>query len=531
MPISASICPLLHSYTYIVIEQSFHERKMKVLSTEISFLCMLLTATAQPIMYWELRGLLLADEQRTNLGGSLNFEIGERAANDILMSAKQKEINEAFAELTTFLPARNFMNLVENITESEVFKIIEKMPKGGVLHCHDTGMTSEDYILKNITYRDNLYVCEINGSLSFRFFDSPNDHCNWELLSALREKMIHAENIDRRIHQQISMKVDNPEDVYANSSVAWLKFQSIFATNNPLLTYRPIFFDYVYQGLQELYDDNVFYVELRTTLPHLYELNGTEYGPLETIRAYKEIADRFIADHPDFIGLKVIYAPPRFVNLTRFDEYGRILKEAIRNYPGFVIGFDLVGEEDAGHPLSYFADKLRTFHSDIKFFFHAGETNWYGTSTDNNLLDAVLLNTKRIGHGFALTKHPRVLDIVKKRKIAIEVNPISNQVLRLVTDLRNHPASALFAENVPVVVSNDDPGTWSARALSYDFYEAFMGIMSANADLRSLKQLALNSIVFSGMDYTERARALTLWKKKWANFIGDLVAGNTVICA
>lgn len=49
-------------------------------------------------------------------------------------------------------------------------------------------------------------------------------------------------------------------------------------------------------------------------------------------------------------------------------------------------------------------------------------------STDENILFAILLNTTRIGHAFALTKHPRLMAMVKKRDIAIEVNPISNQV-------------------------------------------------------------------------------------------------------
>lgn len=68
-------------------------------------------------------------------------------------------------------------------------------------------------------------------------------------------------------------------------------------------------------------------------------------------------------------------------------------------------------------------------------------------------IDAVLLGTKRIGHGFSLVKYPNILKIVKKLKIGIEVNPISNQVLKLVDDLRNHPAAILFSDDYPVVIS------------------------------------------------------------------------------
>ena len=55
-------------------------------------------------------------------------------------------------------------------------------------------------------------------------------------------------------------------------------------------------------------------------------------------------------------------------------------------------------------------------------------TDWEGTRVDDNVLDAVLLNTTRIGHGYALLKHPEVMRLIKERYIGIEVNPISNQV-------------------------------------------------------------------------------------------------------
>lgn len=123
---------------------------------------------------------------------------------------------------------------------------------------------------------------------------------------------------------------------------------------------------------------------------------------------------------------------------------------------------------------------------------------------------------------YALTSHPFLLELVKTIGIAIEVNPISNQVLKLVDDLRNHAARPLFSEGYPIVVSNDDPGLWGARALSYDFYEAFMALMSAHADLRSLKQLAMNSLIYSTLSDSEKKKALDIWQKKWNDFVMNI---------
>lgn len=114
------------------------------------------------------------------------------------------------------------------------------------------------------------------------------------------------------------------------------------------------------------------------------------------------------------------------------------------------------------------------------------------------------------------------MDLVEKEKIAIEINPISNQVLKLVEDMRNHPGGYFFAKNFPVVVASDDPGFWNVNGLSHDFYEAFVGMMSRNADLRALKQLAINSITYSTLSESEKQTALKLWKRKWEKFIDRL---------
>ena len=70
------------------------------------------------------------------------------------------------------------------------------------------------------------------------------------------------------------------------------------------------------------------------------------------------------------------------------------------------IGFDLVGHEDPLKPLAYYIAPLKKFVRrqkelgiDIPFIFHAGETLGDGTAADMNLYDAILLGTKRIGHG------------------------------------------------------------------------------------------------------------------------------------
>lgn len=188
-----------------------------------------------------------------------------------------------------------------------------------------------------------------------------------------------------------------------------------------------------------------------------------------------------------------------------------------------MVGFDLVGQEELGRPLIDFVEPLLKMPEHINFYFHAGETNWFGSAIDDNLVDAVLLGTKRIGHGYAITKHPITMRLARMLDIAIEVCPVSNQVLQLGVDYRNHPAALFLAANVPVVISSDDPSFWRCDPLSHDFYFAFLGIAPMNADLRFLKSLALNSIKYSAMGSKEKQVAFVKWQRLWDKWIDQLL--------
>ena len=68
--------------------------------------------------------------------------------------------------------------------------------------------------------------------------------------------------------------------------------------------------------------------------------------------------------------------------IFQLEENLKLAVTLTQELPGFFIGFDLVGQEDLGRPLLDFADKLieAKDQSGLKYFFHAGETNWQGNN-------------------------------------------------------------------------------------------------------------------------------------------------------
>lgn len=78
-------------------------------------------------------------------------------------------------------------------------------------------------------------------------------------------------------------------------------------------------------------------------------------------------------------------------------------------------------------------------------FFHAGETH---DNEITNIHAALLMNAKRIGHGFQLSLFPNLIKEIIEKDVCIEMCPLSNFVLGYTLDLRMHPCRFLLAQGV-----------------------------------------------------------------------------------
>ncbi|ALC41757.1 Adgf-B [Drosophila busckii] len=483
---------------------------------------------ATPAAYRKVRDIVCTYERAGGIGSDLQLTANEKQANDVIMALKLAEYQRGIMDPTQFAPGYHIFQMLYKIKQSPLFKVISSMPKGGALKTHDTSMCSSEFLIK-LTHKPHLWVCTREDGrqyeiVQFRYAreqpSSNHQDCSWLRMEELRES-----RGDRNVHEYLRARFSMyPLSRPQSNADAWSNMMSIFRLVDGLVKYEPNWGEYYYNALKEFHADEVQYVEVRSLLPRLYSLDGQKLQVSDTVKVYNEQLQRFKQQHPDFIDSKLIYAPLRHIDAAKLATHVKLCTELNAAYPELLIGFDLVGQEDLGYPLSAFAMELLKLPQHINFYFHAGQTNWYGSPVDENLVDAVLLGTRRIAHGYALCKHPLIMQLVKQLGIAIEVCPVGNQVLQLGTDYRNHPAASFIANNIPFVISSGNPSFWRTTPLSHDFYLTFLGIAPMNADLTFLKRLAKNSIKYSALKDEDKAKANEKWKLKWDKWIDDVIA-------
>lgn len=505
---------------------------MHTLALYAAAFALITNAYILPDNYEEKRTALLEEETQVAVGGKIHLTEDENIANEILMKWKHQELDHSFKNPQHFNFSKHYFSYKKHIPNSKVYQIIRRMPKGAALHVHSSLMLNASVLVK-LTYLDHLYVCDVNGDMRLQFSEStPQRPCRtkWTLVSDLRKASGDADAFDSQFKDHFTLYKDDGDDYSTlDINTVWNRFDKVYYAIKGIVSYRPAREMYWYETLKQFYEDNVMYVEVRSGLHGLYELDGSRHDKKHMVELYKEITNKFIQEHPDFIGVMLIVTKHRAKSIDEVLDTLNYTRKLKAEMPDMIAGFDLVGQEDLGKPLTDFLPILTEAKDDIDYYLHAGETAWQGTSTDENLVDAILLGSKRIGHGYALTKHPTLLKAVIKRNIALEVNVISNVVLALVNDVRNHPLATYLAMGLPVVISSDDPGAWSAAPLSHDFFVAFMGVASKRADLRMLKQLALNSITYSALDEARKAQFFDVFNKRWDTFIQDVISDQSLV--
>ena len=450
---------------------------------------------------------------------------------NIILSSQEEEVNQKLIALRQgmirqyqqqhfFPPAHNFYQSKRLIEQTQLFRILRKMPKGGILHLHPGASGNLRWVVETALKTPNCYVYWKEGHPTFvkgqlDFFKPAMVPEGFYSVWSLSKTVPHfADSLYNLLTFDAGMNRPGTD--------VWREFEACFQRVGRFVRYQPVFRNFFREAFATLAEDGVQHVELRTFLGvGLHDLDHPPgYYTTDTlVRYYQEAVYDTQKKYPDFTA-KLIYTNHRFQPQQVIDRDVERAFRMRKRYPDWITGYDLVAEEDRGQPTRYYLDtwlKLdsleQVYGIDLPLFLHDGESDWISR---DNLYDAVTLGSRRIGHGFNLFLFPSLVEAVRAHDVNVEVSPLSNQILGYVQDLRVHPARALLQQGVQCSINPDDPAVFGYEGVTYDYWAIFL---AWELDLRALKKLAMNSITYSSLSDTEKETAMQRWQQRWDTFI------------
>jgi adenosine deaminase CECR1 len=404
--------------------------------------------------------------------------------------------------------------LKERIEQTELFQVIDQnMPKGAILHLHESSCGSLDWVIGHALYNyDELYVywnLDDESDLqsgTLKFFKN---------YSLVPEGYFKAQELNATV-ESFEVKL---QSLYTAKGEGWTSFGAIFKRIDALIHYLPSYLEFLSDAFTRMISNGILHIELRTdSMSFFKDLDGNLVDQEIAAKSIINLCQNF----EDKLSVRFIAYAFRYAPETTEEEELRKAFELKAMFPNYFIGFDLVGMEDTATTLSALELFLKTkpdlekeFGFEMPLYLHDGESSNPG---DSNLVDALLLNSKRVGHGLNLVYYPLIEKILVDKRIAVEVAPLSNHILGYIADLRFHPAAGYLRRGVPMTLSSDDPMLFGYSGMSHDFFQAIVSWRLRGQDVVMLLQ---NSIEFSAIDRHDKKRLFAKLEQQWMTFLAQ----------
>ena len=200
----------------------------------------------------------------------------------------------------------------------------------------------------------------------------------------------------------------------------------------------------VYELVRDLDAQGVLYAEIRMT-PQYHTLRGLSQA--QVVEAAIAGIRRGVEDSQR-IRANLVLCTVR--GADEKDNFATIV-EAIQYLRRGVAGMDLVGDEER-FPTDMYVEQFKVLNQEgIPFCVHAGEK-----AGPDSIRLAINNGALRIGHGIHAIDSPDLVELIKERRIALEICPTSNIQTGVVADIKNHPIRQYYDAGVRVAICTDD---------------------------------------------------------------------------
>lgn len=261
------------------------------------------------------------------------------------------------------------------------------------------------------------------------------------------------------------------------TNAAWACFNQGTRALKGLTNYESAYRCYIGDAIDSMIADKIMYAELRDMLFKKTITSDDGLIQLDQFQQMRMVCEEISKKQDQLsnpeafqFGLKIVYSAPRSIPRNLMQQELQNCLDLKLAFPDLICGFDLVGAEDRKNHIGHYSDLLVAFTSTcsdlgitIPFLFHAGESLLDAGGSNNpdnsNLYDSLLLGAKRVGHGYAILNHPGLVELYKKRKICVELCPISNELLGLCGNIREHGFRGLLAAGLECCLNADNPSS------------------------------------------------------------------------
>ncbi len=181
-----------------------------------------------------------------------------------------------------------------------------------------------------------------------------------------------------------------------------------------------------------------------------------------------------------------------------YEDNKKIIDLAKKYLGRGVVGIDLAGNEKKYKLKNYKNLFIYAKKNNIPYTIHAGEVD------DVDLLDAINLSVKRIGHGVKCIKDPKLISLIKEKNILLEVCPTSNIDTNQFNNIKDHPVYELYKNKVNILI-NTDNRTVSNTTLEKEYTLLLKNFPFNESDLYFMN---LNSINYAFLSSEEKLELL-----------------------
>jgi aminodeoxyfutalosine deaminase len=248
---------------------------------------------------------------------------------------------------------------------------------------------------------------------------------------------------------------------------------------------------------QRLREQGVVHAEVYISVGVIYMWRNHAEGVFEPIFLALEKA-RERAKNELGLSLYWIFDAVRHFTVPEAERVFRLAAKMRAEYPS-IIGIGLGGDERQCGSEPFGAMYAEAKAAGLRLTNHAGET-----TPASAIWEALAIGSERIGHALSAGEDEKLVQELKERKLALELNPTSNVRTGVCASFAEHPLRRYFDAGLVVTLNSDDPAFFGSDIES----EYVLAATEQGFTREELRQLAENSFRASFLPEMEMKRWL-----------------------